>query len=293
MAATEKLIDGVLPVDKPRGPTSHAMVAHARRALGTRRIGHTGTLDPFASGLLLLCIGRATRIAEYLSGMDKRYRAVVRLGVTTDTDDDTGRVTAERDSDGITADDVEGALAALRGDVMQRPSTFSAKKVEGQRAYALARQGRMVALEPVLVSISQLAVTRFAVPDIEIDVTCSSGTYIRAIARDLGDALGVGAHLTSLRRTAVGPHPVEQAVSADALVSDPDAVRRMLIPTLDALGSMPRVELSADDVVHIRHGRALARDIDLSGSVALAANGELVAIADAADGMIRPRKVFL
>lgn len=294
MAAIEQLIDGVLPVDKPRGPTSHAMVAHARRALGTRRIGHTGTLDPFASGLLLLCIGRATRIAEYLSGMDKRYSAVVRLGVTTDTDDDTGQVTAERDAAGISAADVERALAALRGDVMQRPSTYSAKKVGGRRAYSLARQGRAVELEPVPVTIRQLAVTHIAWPDIEIDVTCSSGTYIRAIARDLGDALGVGAHLTGLRRTAVGSsYTVDRAVSADELVSDPDAVRRVLIPTLDALGSMPRVELSADDVAHIRHGRVLARDVDVSGPIALAANGELVAIADAAGGMLRPRKVFL
>jgi tRNA pseudouridine55 synthase len=269
------------------------MVAHARRALGTRRIGHTGTLDPFASGLLLLCIGRATRIAEFLSGMDKRYSAVVRLGVTTDTDDDTGRVTAERDAAGISAADVERALAALRGDILQRPSTYSAKKVDGRRAYSLAREGRAVELEPVPVTIRQLAVTHFALPDIEIDVTCSSGTYIRAIARDLGDALGVGAHLTGLRRTAVGSYRVDQAVSADELVADPDAVRRVLIQTLDALGSMPRVELSADDVAHIRHGRALAREVGVSGPVALAANGELVAIADAAGGTLRPRKVFL
>ncbi|MBR9990860.1 MAG: tRNA pseudouridine(55) synthase TruB, partial [Gemmatimonadetes bacterium] len=193
-------IEGVLPIDKPVGPTSHDMVARARRVLGTRRIGHTGTLDPMASGLLLLCIGRATRIAEYLTGMDKRYSAVVRLGVSTDTDDAAGSVIAEHPVAGITEADVERALDRQRGDISQIPSSYSAKKVGGERAYAMARQGREVNLEAVPVSIRELTVTRFDLPDIHIDVTCSSGTYIRAIARDLGADLGVGAHLTALRR---------------------------------------------------------------------------------------------
>jgi tRNA pseudouridine55 synthase len=293
MAATEHLIEGVLPVDKPPGPTSHDMVARARRALATRRVGHTGTLDPFASGLLLLCLGRATRIAEYLSGLDKRYSATVRLGVATDTDDVTGSVTAERDADAISLADVENALTALRGDIMQRPSTYSAKKLSGQRAYALARQGRAVDLEPVPVTIRELAVTRFSIPDVEIVVTCSTGTYIRAIARDIGDALGAGAHLTALRRTAIGSHSVEHAVSADELVQGGDAVREALIPTLDAMGSVPQIELSADEAIQIRHGRALTRDLDARGLVTLAMNGELIAIADADAGTIRPTKVFL
>lgn len=293
MAATEHQIEGVLPVDKPPGPTSHDMVARARRALGTRRVGHTGTLDPFASGLLLLCLGRATRIAEYLSGLDKRYSATVRLGVATDTDDATGSVTAERDARAIGMADIEHALAGLRGDILQRPSTYSAKKLGGKRAYALARQGRAVDLEPVPVTIRELAVTRLSLPDVEIVVTCSTGTYIRALARDIGDALGAGAHLTALRRTAIGSHSVEHAVSADELAQGPDAVREALIPTLDALGSVRRIELSADEAIHIRHGRALSCDPLARGLVALSMNGELIAIADADAGMIRPTKVFL
>jgi tRNA pseudouridine55 synthase len=150
-----------------------------------------------------------------------------------------------------------------------------------------------VELEPVPVTIRELTITRFALPEIHLDVTCSSGTYIRAMARDLGATLGVGAHLTALRRTAVGPHAVAGAVTAEALDVDPDAVRAALIPTLDALGAMPRVELSEDDLAHIRHGRAITGETNASGAVALAAHGELVAIAEAEAGRIRPRKVFL
>lgn len=293
MAGAETLLEGVLPIDKPAGPTSHDMVARTRRALGTRRVGHTGTLDPFASGLLLLCIGRATRIAEYLSGMDKRYSAVVRLGVSTDTLDAAGTVTAEHDTTGLTRDAVENALALQRGEILQLPPAYSAKKICGERAYALARQGRDVDLEPVPVTIHELTITRFVLPDVHLEVTCGSGTYIRAIARDLGDALGVGAHLTALRRTAVGPHSVEGAVTADELDMRPDRVIEAMIPTLDALGAMPHIALSDDDVADIRHGRAIVRDTDVSGAVALEAGGALVAIAEADAGHIRPRKVFL
>lgn len=293
MAGADLPLEGVLPIDKPTGPTSHDMVARARRALGTRRVGHTGTLDPFASGLLLLCIGRATRIAEYLSGMDKRYSAVVRLGVSTGTLDATGAVTAEHDTTGITRAAVENALALQRGAILQVPPAYSAKKIRGERAYAMARQGRDVELDAVPVTIHELTVTRVELPDVHIDVTCGSGTYIRAIARDLGDALGVGAHLTALRRTAVGPHSVDRAVTADELDTRPDRVAASMIPTLDALGAMPHIALSDDDVAHIRHGRAIVCDTDAIGAVALEADGELVAIAEADAGRIRPRKVFL
>lgn len=300
MAGADTPIEGVLPIDKPAGPTSHDMVARARRALGTRRIGHTGTLDPFASGLLLLCVGRATRIAEYLSGMDKRYSAVVRLGAATDTDDATGTVLDEHDPGGITQEAVEHALDAQRGSILQTPPAYSAKKVGGERSYALARQGRAVALEPVPVQVHDLTITSFSLPEVHIDVWCSSGTYIRSIARDLGATLGVGAHLGALRRVAVGPHSVDAAVPAEALVVAADAtripsdlIRHAMIPTLDALGAMPRMEISDDELTLIRHGRSIAGANDVSGTVALAAHDELVAIADAGDGRIRPRKVFL
>jgi tRNA pseudouridine55 synthase len=293
MDATEPMLEGVLPVDKPPGPTSHDMVARARRTLGTRRIGHTGTLDPFASGLLLLCIGRATRVAEYLSGMDKRYSAVVRLGASTDTDDAAGSIIAACDPGHITPAAVERALQAQRGAILQTPPAYSAKKIRGERAYALARRGRTVVLPPVPVTIHELTITHFALPEVHLEIACSTGTFIRAIARDIGNALGVGAHLRALRRTVIGPHHVECAVVADAFEGDPEAVRAALIPTLEALGAMPRVELSDDDIAHIRNGRMLARDVEATGVVALAARGHLVAIADADAGAIRPRKVFL
>jgi tRNA pseudouridine55 synthase len=304
MAQADTPLDGVLPVDKPVGPTSHDVVVSARRALGTRRIGHTGTLDPFASGLLLLCIGRATRIAEYISGLDKRYTALVRLGIATDTDDLTGSVTATRDPAGVSRAALEEALTAQRGPVLQRPPTYSAKKLGGERAYALARQGRDIELEPVPVEIRELRVTRFELPDVELEIECSSGTYIRAIARDLGDALGVGAHLVALRRTRVGGHHVESALTLDRL-DDPAVVRAALIQPLDALAAMPRVDVGPDDAVSIRHGRALrAADVSVGPGgaagtgnapvrVALAADGDLLAIAEADGQWLRPKKVFL
>jgi tRNA pseudouridine55 synthase len=310
MSAAESAVDGVLPIDKPAGPTSHDMVALARRALATRRIGHTGTLDPFASGLLLLCIGRATRIAEYLSGLDKQYTAIVRLGVNTDTEDATGSILSEHDATGITPSDVETALHAQRGEILQTPPAYSAKKVDGVRSYRLAREGRAVELEPVSVTIYHLEITQFETPDVHLDVTCSSGTYIRAIARDLGAALGVGAHLTALRRTAVGAHSVDNAMSAadlDAIaiarraersgagIADASSgtLRPALISTLDALGEMQRIEAAPDDIDHIRHGRAITRHDAVDGVVALGRDGELIAIAHAEGGRIRPRKVFL
>ena len=221
-------IEGVLPVDKPVGPTSHDIVGIARRSLHTRRIGHTGTLDPFASGLLLLCVGRATRIAEYLTDMPKRYRAVMRLGVVTDTDDGTGTVMATHDPSAVTTAQVEAALAAQRGDILQTPPPYSAKKRDGVRSYDLARAGMAVQLEPVPVTIHELELMRHDGADVEFDVVASSGTYIRAIARDAGAALGVGAHLTSLRRTAIGSYRVDDALPLDGL-DDAAGVKTALV----------------------------------------------------------------
>lgn len=291
--SADRVIDGVLPVDKPVGPTSHDIVVRVRRALGTRRIGHTGTLDPFASGLLLLCIGRATRIAEYLTGMDKRYTATVRLGLVTDTDDATGAVIGGTDPGPITRADIERALDGLRGDIDQLPPAYSAKKVGGERAYALAREGRPLDLEPVRVHITELTLTRWELPELELDVQCSSGTYIRAIARDLGAALGVGGHLVELRRTAIGPHTVDHAVGLERIESDPAATRTAVIPMPDALGTMPRIPLSGDDLANITHGRAIANGSAAMGTVALLDHGDLVAIGEADVQRVRPRKVFL
>jgi tRNA pseudouridine(55) synthase len=197
-------ISGVIPVDKPAGPTSHDVVAMTRRALGTRRVGHTGTLDPFATGLLLVCVGSATRLAEYLTGLPKSYTATLRLGESTDTDDFEGTVVRSNAKWRSTSrEDVVRALERQQGEILQVPPRYSAKKVEGKRSYAVAREGGDMALSPVPVTIHAIRVTRFNPPDVEFEVDCSRGTYIRAIARDAGDELGVGAHLVALRRTRI------------------------------------------------------------------------------------------
>ena len=283
---------GVLPVDKPAGPTSHDVVAAARRALGIRRIGHTGTLDPFATGLLDLCIGPATRLAEYLMGMDKSYQATARLGVATDTLDGEGTVVAE--SDAVAALDpaqVRAAFEDQQGRRMQTPPAYSAKKVGGKKAYELARAGRAVELEPVEVTIHELAVLAVDGPTVGFRIRCSSGTYVRAVARDAGEALGVGAHLTALRRTAVGRFRVADAVEMDRL-DEHDAVAAALLSPLQAVAHLPTVLVDADQVRRIRHGQALAVDGLPEGLVAVADDAGLVAIAEAGGGRVRPRKVL-
>ena len=283
---------GVLPVDKDAGPSSHDVVAAARRSLAMRRIGHTGTLDPFATGLLLLCLGTATRLAEYLVGMDKEYEAVARLGVATDTLDGTGTVT--RDSDAWTRLEPEAIREAFGnqvGTIRQVPPVYSAKKIGGKRAYALAREGEAVVPDPVEVTIRSLEVLGIDGPDVRFRMRCSSGTYVRAVARDVGEALGAGAHLTSLRRTAVGRFAVETALPMDRL-EDPEAVAEALIPPLAALDHLPRRELDEDERRRIGHGQRLAAGPHGAGLLVLAGEGELVAVAESDGETIHPRKVF-
>ncbi|NIP58321.1 MAG: tRNA pseudouridine(55) synthase TruB, partial [Gemmatimonadetes bacterium] len=202
--------DGVLPVDKPVGPTSHDVVARARRALDTGRIGHTGTLDPFASGLLLLCVGPATRLSEYLTALEKSYVAVARLGVGTDTLDPEGAVVERSDSwSELDRARIEEASASFLGRREQVPPQFSAKKVGGEAMYARARRGERVELSPIPVEIHELELLGVDLPDVRLRIRCSSGTYVRALARDLGAALGEPAHLAELRRTAVGSFRVQ------------------------------------------------------------------------------------
>jgi tRNA pseudouridine55 synthase len=293
MTTTEAPLDGVLPLDKPAGPSSHDMVAAARRALHTRRIGHTGTLDPFASGLLLLCIGNATRAAEYLSRLDKRYLARIRLGAATDTDDRTGTIIAEHDAFDVDLAAVEHALGPLRGNVMQRPPAYSAKKRGGERAYTAARAGRALELDPVRVHIHEITILAFQPPLLDLEIVCGSGTYIRAIARDLGETLGVGGHLAALRRTAVGTHAVESACSVDDL-ADPERVRHALVPTVRALSHLPRIDLTAEQREHVRHGRVLHLPDAPQATIIVLTDAEerLVAIAESGAGLVRPRKVF-
>jgi tRNA pseudouridine55 synthase len=271
-------MNGVLPVDKPDGPSSHDVVAAARRALGLRRIGHTGTLDPFASGLLLLCLGPATRLAEYITGLDKTYRATARLGVATDTLDRTGAVVSENgDWEALSESRIRAAFEGQAGTRLQTPPAYSAKKIGGRKAYELARAGEAVTPDPVEVTIHSLEVTAMDGPEIRFEMRASSGTYVRAVARDAGEALGVGAHLTTLRRTAIG---------------DPDAVARALLPPREAVGHLPAVAVDADQRRRIGHGQRLSADGGPTGVVALVHGEELVAMAESDGRTIRPRKVF-
>jgi tRNA pseudouridine55 synthase len=283
---------GVLAIDKPEGPSSHDMVAAARRGLGIRRVGHTGTLDPFATGLLLLCIGQATRLAEYLSDLPKRYEATARLGVRTDTLDLTGDITAEHPlPPDLSPEQVREAFEGQVGRRLQVPPAFSAKKLGGRRAYELARRGETVAPAAVEVEVMALRVLGLERADVRFDVTCSSGTYIRAIARDAGDALSVGAHLTALRRTRIGRFSVTEALSPDRL-GDPEAVARALVPPLAALAHLPVVPVDEAAAAAVRHGQAIPAPGAPVGTVALALHGTLLAMAESDGRQVRPRKVL-
>jgi tRNA pseudouridine55 synthase len=290
-----KELNGVLPVDKPEGPTSHDVVSRVRRALGTRRVGHTGTLDPFASGLLLICVGGATRLSEYLTALRKRYVATMRLGLATDTDDHTGEMIFQSDDwRALTKDAVRAALQAQVGERLQLPPRFSAKKVAGERMYAAARRGEEVERTPVAVAIHSIEMRRFDLPDVEFEVDCGSGTYIRAIARDAGEALGVGAHLTGLRRTRVGTFDVESAIPLDAL-DDSDAVDAALLSPARAVSHLPSVHADASGVVALGYGQGIPTPADAPEGVPLAilsGPGELVAIGEREGARIRPRKVL-
>lgn len=284
----------LLPVDKSEGPTSHDVVGAARKALGVKRVGHTGTLDPFASGLLLLCVGKATRLAEYFSGLDKTYEAVARLGVRTDTLDRDGEVVAESGAwREIEASSIEAALTGFRGQIEQVPPAYSAKKVGGERAYRRARQGRTVELRACPVTVRSLELTSVDLPQIRFGVRCSSGTYVRALARDIGDALGVGAHLTGLRRTAVGEWGVDAALPLDAL-GDASRVAAHAVTPLAAVRHLPTVEVDERAAGRLILGQAVELpEGALTGSpLAVAHAGALLAIGEVAGGVLRPRKVF-
>lgn len=273
---------GILLVDKPGGMTSHDVVARARRALATRKIGHAGTLDPMATGLLVLGVGGATRLLTYLVGLDKTYVATIRLGVTTDSDDADGVETARADParvDAVTDAQVADGIRALTGHISQVPSTVSAIKVGGRRAYDLARAGEQVELRAREVTVSRfevLAARRSAgILDLDVVVDCSSGTYIRALARDLGAGLGVGGHLTALRRTRIGPFEVSDAATEIVPETPLRAAAEVAGSVLGVLA------VSADEARDLRHGKRLvgaAARIAAGTPAALDPDGRLVGI---------------
>jgi tRNA pseudouridine55 synthase len=243
-------MNGVVVVDKPRGVTSFDVVAATRRALGVRRVGHAGTLDPLATGVLPVCVGDATKLVPFLMGGDKEYEAEARLGITTDTLDAEGQVTSERDPAGIDRADVEAALQAFRGAILQRPPMHSALRVNGQRLYDLARQGIEVERVERPIMVHSLTLTAFANPTLSLHIRCGKGTYVRSLVADLGAALGVGAHMTALRRTRVGAFTLATAVTPDAL-----GPTTMLLSPAEALADHAALQLEAAQVRDVRDGK--------------------------------------
>ena len=266
-------MDGVLIVDKPAGITSHDVVAQVRHILHIRRVGHTGTLDPFATGVMVILVGRATRLAQFLSGLEKEYEAVIRLGFATDTGDVTGKPiqTTESPPAGPWSNDqIEAALESLRGEIDQVPPMYSAKKQGGQKLYELARRGEEVERKSVRVCIQKFEAIRLTGKatgellkdnldgtfDFEVRVTCSAGTYVRTLAEDFGKRLQVGAHLAELRRTRVGDFEVHQALTLDQLkvhVAE-EALGRILLTPDAALSRLFVLDLSADELRRVRNG---------------------------------------
>jgi tRNA pseudouridine55 synthase len=278
-----------LLIDKPAGPTSHDVVARVRRVYGTRAVGHTGTLDPFATGLLVVLLGAATRLARFVEPLPKTYWAAVRLGVQTSTDDPTGEVIAVREAEAASVSEarVRAALEEFVGRGMQRPPVFSAKKVAGERSYRRARRGEAVALAEVPVVVHRVELVSLAPPDLEFRATVSAGTYVRALARDLGERLETGAHLTALRREAIGGLRVEAAVPLDRL-----APTTPVLSPLTVLEHLPELALDAEELRAVRQGRMVRRGEGPPGSVALTFEHGLVAVGDREAGGIQPRVVL-
>jgi tRNA pseudouridine55 synthase len=273
---------GILLVDKPGGITSHDVVARTRKALGTRKIGHAGTLDPMATGLLVLGVEAATRLLTFIVGLDKTYEATIRLGAATDTDDADGAIISTTDAASLDPARIRDEIAKLTGEISQVPSRVSAIKVAGRRAYDIVRAGEEVELAARNVTVSRFAVTserrEGGFVDLDVIVDCTSGTYIRALARDLGDVLGVGGHLTALRRTRIGPFEVDGAASVEHI-----ADARLLSPAAAAVPVLGEFPVSHDEARDLRHGKRLtgaADRLERRPAAAVDPDGALIGVVD-------------
>ena len=293
-------MDGVLIIDKPAGLTSHDVVARVRKTIGERRVGHTGTLDPFATGVMVVLIGRATRLAQFLSGAEKEYEAVMRFGYATETGDLTGaRIDTEfqekaRSAPSLRKEEIESAMESFRGKVEQLPPMYSAKKVAGRKLYEHARRGEEVERQPVRVTIHEFELlhdNELMPPnndgslDLRARVVCSAGTYIRTLAEDLGKQLGVGAHLVELRRTRAGRFGIDAALTLEKLAEacERNSISDALISPHQALSDLPVIELGEDELRRTLHGLDLAMDesnqqLDEDAPIRLSRSGELIAI---------------
>jgi len=274
----------------PDGPTSHDIVDTVRRAVGTDRVGHLGTLDPFAAGLLVIVVGRATRLAPFAAAWTKAYEGVIRLGATTATDDATGATVATSEAwHALDRARVEEALAAFRGAYDQRPPAYSAVKVAGERAYRRARRGEGVVLRPRRVDVTELELESFTPPDVGFRATVSGGTYLRSLARDVGEALGCGAHLAALRRTRVGAFRLADAVAPDEVTA------RALRDPAELVRDLPARDLDDAGRAAVVHGRPVpvADGTRETGNVALFWSGQLVAVAERVGDALKPRVVVV
>ncbi|MDA8737169.1 tRNA pseudouridine(55) synthase TruB [Aquiluna sp.] len=282
------MVSGIALIDKQQGFTSHDVVAKLRKLLGTKKIGHAGTLDPMATGLLLLGVGSGTKLMQFLSGLDKTYEATIRLGASTSTDDAEGELGQAQDASKISNDELAREIFKLTGNIEQVPSSVSAIKVDGKRAYDLVRAGEEVVLKSRSVTVSRFEV--IGEPsvvgkylDINVVVDCSSGTYIRALARDLGESLGVGGHLTALRRTRIGAFEVS---NASGISEEPTLVTNLeVLKTL-----MPEVAISQQQDIDLRHGKRLA--LEIPGTSCATANGRLVAVIEPVGSEAKSSVVF-
>ncbi|WP_119729385.1 tRNA pseudouridine(55) synthase TruB [Thermomonospora amylolytica] len=290
------MTSGLVIVDKPAEWTSHDVVARMRRLAGTRKVGHAGTLDPMATGVLVVGVGKATRLLGHLALTEKTYRATIRLGQSTNTDDAEGEITATASAAAVTDDALDAAVKALTGQIMQVPPQVSAIKVNGRRAYKMARKGEDVELAARPVTVSEFTVTGVrrdgesgGLVDVDAVITCSSGTYIRALARDLGAALGTGGHLTALRRTRVGPYGLELARTLDQLAEHCE-----ILPIGDAVAAaFPRREVTAEQARLVAHGGRLPAAGLGPGPVGVfAPDGTLLALVEERGGAARPLAVF-
>ena len=296
-------IAGVLVVDKPVGMTSHDVVQAIRNGTGLRRAGHTGTLDPRASGVLVILVGPAVRLSEYVSASDKRYQAIIRMGGRTDTFDADGKFTQQNSQPvNVTEQQFEEVLKTFIGEIEQTPPPYSAVKVQGRKAYEMERKGEEVELEPRKITVHHLEVLEWAPPEAVIDVHCSSGTYVRSLANDLGEKLGCGAYLVGLRRTKSGRFSLRDAVPLRKLQEAFHAGNwyQYLIPAAEALGDWPALELSPDEVEDVRHGHRVkaAEGVKVGDRVrGVSTQGELVSLMECVideDGTPawQPKKVF-
>lgn len=284
---------GFLNINKPLGMTSHDVVAKIRRTFQIKRVGHAGTLDPLATGVLVICIGEATRLSDFVMHGQKTYHAKIRFGETTETYDAEGAILTQTDTSHLTQADIEAILPQFTGDIEQIPPMYSAIKKDGKKLYELARAGETIALEPRRVTIHRLTITQFMSPVADIEVVCGSGTYIRSLAHDMGQVLGVGAHLAGLIRTRSGAFDIAQAHHLDDIINHPNP-KLCLVDEQIGLAHLPAIQLDATDTDHILHGRTPQHTAQPTADLGRAydSNGKFIALLRADNHQWKPYKVF-